>query len=302
MFVLDEIQNYPVNWTDGMRVSAKDFSTTDKAWSDALRDVRVTLFQGNQYGLLPALRDSRDHSGYPKLEFNSTSRLLTLKECRAVTVGGYRIEITENIQYNLQVPPSFPSISIQKEEDFSVYLTVEMFDVQGAGKMSSDAPPRYLLSCPYYELSVLYKSDDIGLSGFNHLKIAEYNYRSGEFILNDQYIPPCMTIDSHPKLLELFRYTGSNLKKLHDNGIMLCRDYRTDERPDVKDAVHWVEKIMLLIAQSIWTYNDYLSLQSPVQTITYFKNLSQYILSLSDLHADNAFIQKGIQSMQFYFI
>ena len=58
---------------------------------------------------------------------------------------------------------------------------------------------------------------------------------------------------------------------------------------------------MLLIAQSIWTYNDYLSLQSPVQTITYFKNLSQYILSLSDLHADNAFIQKGIQSERKYY-
>ena len=55
MFALDEIQNYPVNWKDGMRVSAKDFMATDRAWSDALKDVRATLFQGIQFGLLPPL-------------------------------------------------------------------------------------------------------------------------------------------------------------------------------------------------------------------------------------------------------
>jgi len=296
MFALDEIQNYPVNWKDGMRVSAQNFITTDRAWGDALRDVRVTLFQGVQFGLLPPLRDSSDTSSYPKLLLDNAKNLLTLKECRAITEGGYRIEITEELHRQFQMPLEFPNVNIQKQEDFSVYITVDMFAPKGAGKMSTDAPPRHQFVSPFYELSVIYDSDGIGLSGFNHLKIAEYRYTHGGFQRNEGFIPACMTINTQEALLKRFEKAGSNLKAIHDNGVSLVKRYRLDERPEVRDATAWIEKITLFIAQSIWQYNDNLVQQAPIYTITHFKNLAQYMLTITEIQENNPFLKNGAKS------
>lgn len=301
MFALDEIQNYPVNWKDGMRVSAQNFITTDRAWADALRDVRVTLFQGVQFGLLPPLRDNSDTSSYPKLLLDNSKNLLTLKECRAITEGGYRIEVTEELHRQLQVPLEFPNVTVQKQEDFSVYITVDMFSPKGAGKMSTDAPPRHQFVSPFYELSVIYDSDGLGLSGFNHLKIAEYNYTHGGFKRNEEFIPACLTINTQATLLQRFNKAGSNLKAIHDNGVLLCKTYRLDERPEVRDATAWIEKIVLFVAQSIWQYNDDLIQRAPVKTITYYKNLAQYILSITEIQEGNVFLKNGAKSESSYF-
>ena len=298
MFALDEIQNYPVNWKDGMRVSAKDFMATDRAWSEALKDVRATLFQGIQFGLLPPLRDSSDTSAYPKLVLDRAKNLLLLKECRAITEGGYRIEITEDLHRQFQIPSEFPAVTVQKQEDFSVYITVDMFAPIGAGQMSSDAPPRRQYVSPFYELSIIYDSDGVGLPGFNHLKIAEYQYGQGGLKRNDRFLPACMTINAHDKLLERFSRLGSNLRTIHDNGIALSRQYRIDGRTEVRDAAAWMEKITLFIAQSIWSYNDDLSKRSPFYTLTYFKNLAQFLLSSLEIHEGNAFLKNGAKTEQ----
>ena len=301
MFALDELQYYPVNWKDGMRVSAKDFAATDQAWTDALRDVRASLFQGMQFGLLPALRDSSDTSSYPKLVYEPSRFLLTLQECRAITEGGYRIEITEEAYRQLQTPLQLPSVRMQKQEDVEVYITVDIFSPQGAGKLTTDAPPRHGFVCPMYELSLIYKSDETGLSGFNHLKIAEYKWARNKFERDEQFIPACMTITANSALQERFSKAGSYLKTIHDNSIALVRQYRSDSRPDVKDAAQWVEKIATFIAQTLWTYNDLLPNQSPINTLIFFKNFAQFVLSTSEMQEVNAFLKEGAKSQRAMF-
>jgi hypothetical protein len=298
MFELDELQYYPVNWIDGMRVTAKDFAASDRAWIDALRDVRASLFQGTQFGLLPPLRDSSDNSLYPKINYDPTRSLLVLQECRAITEGGYRIEITETLHRQYQVPLQLPKARMDKQEDCEVYISIDLFSPQGAGQMTSDAPPRHQVICPLYELSVLPKNDGVGLSGFNHLKIAEYKWMKGRFERDEQYIPACMTISTHAGLSDRFFKAGSYLKTIHDNSIHVVRQYRSDPRPDVKDATAWIEKLVLFIAQSLWTYNDSLLNDSPSKTIVYFKDFGQYVLSTADCYETNLFLKDGVKSQR----
>ncbi len=298
MFNLDELQHYPVNWKDGMRVSSKDFATTDRAWADALRDVRATVFQGIHYGLLPPLRDSSDTSPYPKfrLDTSPAHTLLTLLECRAITEGGYRIEITEDVHHRLKIPLKLPSAIVQNRENFDVYITIDMFDAQDAGKLSQDAPPRYMHSAPLYELTV--QPAGLACGGFNHLKIAEYHYKLGRFERNELYIPPCLTINAHPILVKHFERAYILLNNIHRDAIDLVHLYRNEQqRSDVRDAINWVEKLALYIAQSLWTYTDILKNQSPLYTITYFKNLAQYAVSAFNMYMfnpnENKYLQEG---------
>jgi hypothetical protein len=298
MFELDELQYYPVNWTDGMRVTAKDFARSDRAWMDALRDVRASLFQGAQYGLLPPLRDSSDKSPYPKINYEPARSLITLQECRAITEGGYRIEITEALHRNSQVPLNLPKARLDKQEDCEIYVSVDLFTPQGAGPMTTDAPPRHQFISPFYELSVLPKSDGVGLSGFNHLKIAEYKWVRGHFERDEQYIPSCLTMTAHAALSDRFLKAGSYLKTIHDNSIHIVRQYRSDPRPDVKDAALWIEKLVLFISGSLWSYNDTLINESPAKVIVYFKNFGQYVLSTTDCYEANLFMKDGARSQR----
>jgi len=237
---------------------------------------------------LPPLRDSSDTSSYPKLLLDTARSSLILRECRGITEGGYRVEITEDLHRRQQIPLQFPKVQIQQQESFSVYVSIDMFESKGAGKMSA----------AFYELSVIYKSDEMGLSGFNHLKIAEYVYSKGNFIRDQLFIPPCMTINAHPTLMKRFETAGASLNVIHVNGIKLTQTYRTDTRPNVKEATAWIEKIASFLATSIWTYNDVLVRQSPLYTITFFKNLAQYVLSMIKIYKGNRYIRADADSQR----
>lgn len=298
MFSLDELKNYPVNWTDGMRVSAKDFATTDAAWNDALRDARVSLLQGIQFGLLPPLRDSKDKSLYPKFALDGNRNALTLLECRAITEGGYRVEITEDLHRKLGVPAKLPSASITQKEDFEVYITVNLFQKQPSGAMSGDAPARYMYLAPLYELTILPKSDGMGLSGMNHLKIAEFKWTGNAFSQDTNYLPPCMTISASAALRERHDKSGSLLKQIHDNSLQLSKQYRMDSRPDVRDVTIWIDKIISHISGSLWTYVELLPNKTPYETIIYAKNFAQFIISTAEIHEANPYMRDALKSQR----
>lgn len=296
MFSLDEIKNYPVNWVDGMRVSAKDFEATDRAWNDAIRDTRISILQGMQFGLLPALRDYRDEANYPKFHFDASRNMLTLLECRAITEGGYRIEITENLHHQYKAPVALPFVRLDAREDLEIYITVHTQKKQPVGEMTTDAPPRYVRVTPYYELSVLAKSDGLALSETNHLKIAEYRWGNNIYSLDEHYIPPCMTMNAHRRLLERHTYMGGRLKGIHENSIKLINQYRGDARNDVREAVIWLEKVITHISSGLWTYNDMLPGQSPKHTVVFVKNIAQVILSTAEMHQSNLYVKDGMKT------
>ena len=301
MFIIDELKNYPVNWTDGMRIGSKDFVAADQAWDDAIRDVRISLLQGIQYGLLPPLRDSRDQSNYPKFHFDPSRSTLTLLECRAITEGGYRIEITEALHRNHQIPATLPGLKLDMKEDIDVYITFNMEDQETSGPLSADAPPRRLFRSPGFELSAFAQKDRIGLSGVNHMKIAEFKWIDNTFEQDKNYIPPCFTISSHPELLERHQRIGGILASMLELGQKLVHDYRMDTRNDVRDGAQWLEMLLLQLAGSIWTYNDLLPERSPVYTMVYLKNWIQYVLITASVRRNNPMLANNLEALQPFF-
>lgn len=301
MFTIDELKNYPLNWTDGMRVGSKDFAATDTAWSEALRDVRVSVLQGAQFGLLPALRDKNDKSGYPKFQYDPARGTLTLVECRAITEGGYRVEITEDLFREHQIPAELPACRLEGKDHFDVYITVDMGKKEDSGPMSADAPPRRLYKSPLYELSAISKSEGYGLSGVNHLKIAEFVWQDGKLQQDGAYLPPCVTIHTHPSLMERHQRSGVYLKSVLENSVKIVQDYRFDQRPDVRDATVWMEKLVGFLSSSIWTYNDLLPGKAPAETVVFLKNWLQFVLSTAQIHKGNQYLKDGLDSQREFF-
>lgn len=300
MFIVDEIVDHPVNWVNGMLVNSADLSHTDMAWNAAIRDARVMLLKGAQFGLLPPLRDSRDKSYYPKFVYDPLKEELTLLECRAVTEGGYRIEITENMHLQYQIPASLPAVRIDIKDDFEVFITIYTQDQLMAGPMSTTAPPRRLYKSPKYELSVFPLKDKIGVSGLNHMKLAEYFWRDETLIQNKKYIPPCLTLTSHHELIELHQRYAGLLNSIHETCLKLVTEYRLDSRPEVNDGAKWSESILLYLSSNLWTYTDILSNESPIHFITYFKNLINFISTNSLFRMNNTLFKEYYEKIVDY--
>ena len=293
MFIIDELKHLPLNWTDGMRVGSKDFVATDTAWNDALRDLRVSVLQGRQFGLLPPLRDSDYASNYPKFKHDPARGVLTLVECRAITEGGYRVEITEDLFREHRIPAELPSATVHAREDLEVYITVSMDKKQPAGKLSPDAPPRLEYLCPAYELSILPRSAGVGMPGANHLKLAEFKWSDGKLMQDVSYLPACLTINTHPELLRLHQKAGANLKITHDNLVALVHQFRNDQRPNVRNATDWMERLALYLGSQLWAFSEELPFEAPHRTVVFFKNWMQYLVSSTDMYRENPFLEEG---------
>ena len=289
MFTVDELKNYPVNWVNGMMVSSADLNLTDTAWNSAIRDARVILLKGAQYGLIPPLRDSRDRSNYPKFLYDRLTKELTLIECRAVTEGGYRIELTENIHMHCEIPADLPTINIDLKEDIEVYITVSIDHIEASGPVSVTAPPRRLYKCPKYELSVHPKKDQIGMSGVNHMKLAEFKWQHDTYEQDSNYIPPCLTVNSHPELLEIHNRLGGILNSINEICLKLTQDYRDDSRALVNDGAKWSETTLIHLSSQLSTYNDILPYESPILLISFFKNWIYFTTAILNLRKSNEF-------------
>jgi hypothetical protein len=94
--MLPEITYYPVNWVDGMKVSRRHFTETDQFTTDHLRDATALHLRPDLYGLLPATNELGSPTAFELLLSVDAQQEVQarLSQCRAVTAGGVRIELT----------------------------------------------------------------------------------------------------------------------------------------------------------------------------------------------------------------
>lgn len=281
---------FPVNWTDGMRISSKDFTALENSLYDQISDVRRMQLNEFCYGLLPTSNLEIDR--YPKFKYTSSQSLITLLECRAITPGGHRIEIVENLHEASNIPEQLPSIQTLSHYNgiFEVFIKVNPFERVGAGRFSDDVPPRYKSVAPRYELSLRPKTDNRLTSTEDILKISEIELNEGRLsvVLSEsgEYIPPCLSVASHSRLLDVHQKFGQIL----ENILRLIKSIREknlrfkDTSGDVKDVLVLSERIAMTYIGYLDYYNTILLTVPPANMVVFFKGLARNISFLLETH------------------
>jgi hypothetical protein len=278
--LLPEIKFFPVNWTNGMKISAQDFTALDNAWQDAMRDARCMGLHDFRYGLLPTAGTELEK--YPKFHYDAHSTILSVVECRAVTLGGNRIEITERNYETLKVPLQLPSVRMEGYDgSYDIIISVEPSKAQDAGGLSNDTPARHALTTPQYSVSVRAKGEGSGSSvaSEHHLKIGEMELRNGRAIFlteTGEYIPPCLSIESHHKLRYYHDNFAQRMRNIQQNALTVMREVPI-EGVDAGDARRFSERVIFFIAGELWSYQMLLPPQPPLSMVAYFKDFAQYI-------------------------
>ncbi|QAR30242.1 hypothetical protein EQP59_02150 [Ornithobacterium rhinotracheale] len=200
------IKHYPVHWTDGMKINKSHFVEMQNFISESVIDSTGVHTSMINYGLLPMTNS---------LKMNlviDSHKLLRVKveQCQAITPNGTRICIDESSQ-SLKVSLAYPEVVKElregEEATLMACISVNPYDRIPCGEPDpEEMPPRYPYTQPQYSL-LLINEKELQQSfslGNNYLTIGKILVSNAQSRIDEAYIPPCVSVSSHPKLTDLY--------------------------------------------------------------------------------------------------
>jgi len=184
--MLPENRSHTINWIDGMKLNKDHFIDLDNWIMDGLRDNACLQMTDFNYGLLESAAD-RDASQKLLINIDQNNQInIKLTDCRAITKGGIRIEITsQNIQtmhYPLAKLTLDFSITETSNEIFDIILAVFPDKRIPVGSPNeNEVPFRHPFVMPEFQLhAVPTKQVNSSQMWKNHITIGK-RYRKPSF-------------------------------------------------------------------------------------------------------------------------
>ncbi|MCD8193718.1 MAG: type VI secretion system baseplate subunit TssK [Tannerellaceae bacterium] len=210
-----------VNWVDGMKISKDHLVQMEDHFIDAIRDSVNIHLNSYNFGLLPPYNGERSSSDFGIMEKITNHVEIELRRCNAITAGGCRININPgDASGYLKLDHLFENDPDEsaKEEDlrWDVILLVKPFDRIPAGFPDPDeTPPRYPDAQKAYSLFLTRAGQAHSLEYSAHnLVIGRVKKIGGRYEVDHNYIPPCISMSSHPELKSYYEQFGKYLNEI----------------------------------------------------------------------------------------
>ncbi|WP_296151299.1 hypothetical protein [uncultured Flavobacterium sp.] len=204
----EKLKHFPVNWIDGMKISKIHFLGMQENVDEAVKEAVSVQLTSINYGLLPIMGNSNS------IKMNlivDNHKLLKVKidECRAITSNGFRIEIDKETDSGLDSSLTYPEAvhAILPGEKIGLLACISVNNKKRIpfGELDPDEnPPRYPFTQPEYLLHLIPEENirkENGL-GNSFLTIGRIMVSDTETSIDESYIPPSTTVNSHASLLE----------------------------------------------------------------------------------------------------
>ncbi len=193
-----------INWIDGMKINKSHFIGQDNAMTKQLHQALQRDITPINYGLLPNLGTSDAVDMQLSMDGQNTVHI-KLNKCRAVTQGGFLIEISESESEQLKKLDKVIAGQYTFEDEESeayIVLTIHPFNRVPIGQAdSAEEPPRHPYVMPEYSLDII-STENVNRSEFGlfHLTIGKIARGENGVYLAEDFIPPCSSIQSHEDL------------------------------------------------------------------------------------------------------
>lgn len=193
-----------INWIDGMKINKSHFIGQDHAMIRLLHESLQKDISAINFGLMPDPSTEDAVDMVLSMDGQSTVHI-TLNKCRAVTQGGFLINISKEESAQLNAANKV----IKGEYTFGenggecyVVLTIHPYNRVPIGSADEkEEPPRHPYIIPEYTLDII-PSENINRSEFGmyHITIGKVVNIDGKIQLEEDFIPPCTSIQSHEDL------------------------------------------------------------------------------------------------------
>jgi hypothetical protein len=239
----------PVNWIDGMKINKSHFVSQDNAILFQLAQAVSSLLNDLNYGLLPANDKSKGLRIFLSTD-NQEKVQVRIRECRAMTAGGYYIEFNEDtalLGNNLQTPLISTANALKdlrgKSSAFYVVLTINPYKRVPAGEANpAETPPRIPFTTPHYSVDLVPVSDVTkNKLGSFQLPVGKIKIEAQKVLLDEEYIPPCSSVSSHPDLLEIHAALEQFFAKMESYSLQIIQ--KIQQKKQVNEMAVIVQKL-----------------------------------------------------------
>lgn len=249
---LNKTEHFNVNWVNGMKINKNHFIEAENAFTQSTQLVNSQHVNAFNYGLLP-IKDAEQSFNIELYKDGQGSIKLQLNKCIAVTPGGYLIYITNEIAELLKSKKSIIETDYRmnnNEDSCYIVLSVNPYMRIPIGDANPDEdPPRHPFVIPQYNLSIINSEDandfEFGKYHITLGKISFDEFQATPFI-DDAFIPPCSSIQSHSDLIETYNHLEVFYSKIENFAMNIIQKiYLKEQKNELANMVLSISKGVL---------------------------------------------------------
>jgi len=279
-----------INWIDGMKINKSHFIGQDNATVKMIHEALQNNISSVNFGLLPDA--STEDAVDMKLSMDGQNTVhVKLFKCRALTQGGYFINITKAESAQLEKANKVITAKHTFEEDravFYVVLTIHPYNRIPIGEADeNEEPPRHPNVIPEYTLDFI-PEEDINQSefGMNHITIGKVSYEGGKVSLEENFIPPCTSIQSHEDLKYTYIEIDAFLNAMERYSLQIIQKiHQKKQTNDLAVMVkHISENVLQHLGGELPEFRQQDRFNPPIAMITKLMALSRVIKNSIDVY------------------
>lgn len=280
-----------VNWIDGMKVNKNHFIDQEKYFTARINDISDNYLDNNNYGLLPHKGDSNRFLNINTIIDNQNSLRVMINTCHAITFGGFRIEISkEEAEQGDFILPNVETtydLASANDEDLFIVIAVDPFARIPDGKADPDEYPlRQPFVNPQYSLHLMQAEQiDNSKIGSNMLVVGKIAINNSKPEIDESYIPPCSSVDSHSKLIDFHTYIDQNISALEKNAVKIIYDINEKHETNIlTDIVTCIaENLLHFTSANITRVRWFLKSKAPIYLVEFVVSLARVIKNAFDI-------------------
>lgn len=240
-----------------MKINKDHFIAQDNAMQDALADRATLGLSPLRYGVIPASAAGEDPFRVQLALDNQNTLKVTVLSLQAVTPGGMRIQIPALPVSDTEAALSatFPFSPSGSEAIYWVALTLQPFErVPSGNPDATENPPRYPYVQPAFGLLVVSEAQYAHYSRNPFALIIGKVTVNGDTIkIEDEYIPPCISLQASSDLMGLHAELDQFLASLELRCAQIVQKiFRKSQQNDLSElALFLCDRIMLYIGPAI---------------------------------------------------
>lgn len=279
--MIEPIKHYAVNWVDGMKISREHLIQQENFIIDSIRDANSVKINSFNYGLLP-FSDSYGDKRIFEIQSTATNDAqLIIKRLSAVTLAGHRIEIND---FKVNIRSLAKELSAEDNEsngDFYILASVNPFDKISFGEINSEEiPPRHPFTKANSKIELVDTSLLVsGYSGGNYIILGKVAIKSGIAQIDEHFIPPCTSVEAHPKLVEYYNQYSHSMSNLRVYAFKILQKVaHKNQNNELADNVKIICKTVVNhISENYFEFKNMVYNQPPIFMMNVFSKLALHL-------------------------
>ncbi|SFI49621.1 hypothetical protein [Halpernia frigidisoli] len=279
--MIEAIKHYAVNWVDGMKISREHLVQQENFILDSVRDANSVKINAFNYGLLP-FSDSYGDKRIFEIQSTATNDAqLIIKKLSAVTMSGHRIEISD-FKVNIRsLAKDMPADNNESNGDYYILASVNPFDKVSFGEINSEEiPPRHPFTKANSKIELIDTALLInGYSGGNYIILGKVTIKSGIAQVDERFIPPCTSLESHPKLVEYYNQYSHSMSNLRIYAFKILQKVaHKNQNDELAFNVKTVCKTVVNhISENYFSFKNIVYNQPPIFMMNVFSKLALHL-------------------------